>query len=626
MICLHEEVSDIGLSFYEMEDLSSLEFFERGFSLTEDDTLDYYDIDYSIWVNFLCRLFDDWDVETINLIQASQTGKTSFQMGILKYISKYLQGGVPVLWVQSTESQAVGFIQDRLKPFMDKNIDESIKNGRWKQEFFRVGKAAVKVAYSTTRETYVERPARIVIGDEVVKWGRGKLTPIEVLYLTKKRSRTFKGKRKHLYSTIPPYNREDPIWIEFTENSDFYQWWCPCPNCKEEHPLLFKDLRFKEAKINGKWDIGKIKQFVRYSCPHCSFEWKDEEKRKIILNGRAVCVDANTYERKDPVIKTSVTLQISAMYSNFTDFSYLAEEFIKAKKSGWDALKTFFTDELAEPPPQQSDNEIKFSTLKSYIDEELNQGELPRKTSIITAGIDVQRSGEMYFSVVAWSPGAYPSAHLVDCGIVSWLDDKGQPNFEYIKSAMQKYLSLGIPIENIVLDGTDGVVLDILYAFTTKIGRPWMVLREQNKQKIKVKFSHLSDEKQRKSGLKRQNIMNVNSHMVKNYIEQSLLFKEENRWSFFNSCPDDFFYHCNNEHRVSEKRGGRVVEVWKPKYSKAPQHYFSSYVYAICCRFNPRVERYLVEREVKTIRREDKNVNVANIGVNDWLSRQTENW
>jgi phage terminase large subunit GpA-like protein len=51
-------------------------------------------------------------------------------------------------------------------------------------------------------------------------------------------------------------------------------------------------------------------------------------------------------------------------------------------------------------------------------------------------------------------------------------------------------------------------------------------------------------------------------------------------WMVFKGCDRDYTEQICAEEKVLEKKGGRQVEVWRPKSSHAANHYLDAEVYA----------------------------------------------
>ncbi|MCK5614106.1 phage terminase large subunit family protein [Candidatus Pacearchaeota archaeon] len=556
-------------SIHEQSKFQCLEdFFIDGFKLTDDDRFKNFRLEYSPWISELCKWFDDPETPWIYLVQGSQTTKTTFLMGVLLYIAQYVRGAVPVLWVQSVEEEAKLFVTERLRPFLDEAGQAAIKKRSWKQTAFRVFNAAVKIGYATTKVTLRSKPARFVIGDECSLWK-------ETIAYTKKRTRTFAGKRKGIYATTPPEDGEHHSWREATAGN-FYQWWVPCPECLEFQGLKFSQLKWCEKDPEG-WDFDKVKESARYNCEHCGAKWDESYKLKLINAGKAVCIDYKTGKPKKASNSDSKTMQVSSLYSLFSTWGEVACMFLEAKAAGPQTLKVFFTDELAEPAGDLGTSFIE-SELAKFI--KTGHEETPEVYNLYTAGIDVQRLGVLYYVIMGWKAGAIVSGHVLSYGVIPWKDEEGRDDWSPLLEVMANYKAVQVA----TIDSSDGEVTTIIYDFCNWAGAPFVPLKDSAQATEKVKYKIIEVTKRTKQRQTQgQRVLVVNSNQLKDDMAAAFrrLPGEPGAWSFPPNTSEEFLRHLTNEHRTFEKkRGGRTVSVWRPKYKGAPQHYFSAQVYA----------------------------------------------
>lgn len=549
---------------------SMLEFFQHGFTLTDDDRYKDFRLELSPWIKCLCEWFDDPDTDWIYILQGSQTSKTTFMMGSLLYVSQYVRGACPGTWILHVEDEARLFITERLKPFLDEAGMENVRGQRWKQQAFRVFNAAIKIGYASTKPTMRSKPARFVWGDECGIWKE----PISYL---KKRTRTFAGRRKGIFATTPPESGEHHSWQEATAGN-FYQWHVPCPECDKHQGLSFANLEFEGRNSGGNWDFERVRDSARYKCGHCGALWQEQQKLELIQRGRAACVDHSTYKPIPEKKSDSKTLQVSALYSVFTTWGQLAVDFLAAKLSSPEALRIFFTDELAEIPRQTGDS------LKAH---ELTRYKAPRSRGdhsgyqFFTGGTDVQRTGNLFWVIVGWKSGAMVSGHIIQYGKTGWKDARGNPDWKPFMVDLAPFHGM---LYKCPVDATDGVEQQNIIDFCHWAGQPFLPLidrgtRQSSKIQMKPVELEARNSRARKYSLQ---MMSINSAMVKDDIASAMERApgDAAAWSFPRDTCEDFFRHMTNEHRVSRRVGGRNVVGWEPKYHHAPQHWFSALVYA----------------------------------------------
>jgi len=559
------------------------EFFEHGFNLTDDDRFKKFELRYSPWITLLCDWFDDFNVDWIFLIFGSQTSKTTFMMGALLYISQYVDGACPALWVMSTENEVRDFVKDRLRNFLDESGKEAIKGNNWKISSFRLYNSSVKCGYASNKTTLRTKPCRFVFGDECGLWR-------ESTSYIKKRTRTFAGKRKGIFATTPPDNPNHHSWKEATIGN-FYQWWVECPNCKKIQAILFKHLRWTgKDKTTGAWDYKEVLESTKYQCPFCLAYWDEKNKLNTINTGVGICVDPETYKQVEPTGLKQKTLQISALYSIFTTWGQLAVDFLTAKKGGIESLRIFMTDELAETIKEQGES-IQPNKLSKY---EANRSKgFIAGYDIYTAGIDVQRKGELFWVVVGWKKGSVYSGHILDYGIASWKDENNKANWNGLMKTFQPFLS---NIYRCTIDASDGLVTQEIQDFVTWAGSPFMALKDRGStysKKLEFKDTHKGIAGNRKHKFV-EKIMFINSGLIKDEIATALTRHPlaNGAWTFPKGTELRFYQHLGNEIRINQK--GKYK--WIPKYSNAPQHWFSALVYATVAKED--VRNLLIEPDI----------------------------
>jgi phage terminase large subunit GpA-like protein len=556
------------------EKLSILDFFERGFSLTDDDRFKTFELKYTPWIKTLCGWFEDSTIDWIYLIFGSQTSKTTFMMGTLLYIAQYVDGATPVLWTMSTEDEAKTFVKERLRSFLDESGRDAINNNTWKQSSFRVYNSSVKVGYASNKTTLRTKPCRFVFGDECGIWK-------ESTDYVKKRTRTFEGKKKGIFATTPPDSDSHHSWQEATAGN-FYQWSVPCPHCQGFQVLQLSGLNFGE-KINGKWDLDSVRLNTKYICIHCQEAIPEISKLEMLNKGKIICINPHTFEECEEKISRQKTLQISALYSVFTTWGQLACDFLRAKEAGEEALKIFFTDELAQIK-KSIDINIK-SNQVAVFEEDREKG-YPEGYDVYTMGIDVQRKGELYYVLMGWLKGQVISGHILDYDIISWKDVEQKTNWDALLKKIEPYKN---QLYRVCLDATDGLVSEDIHSLCKWYGDPFRAIRDVGGNQVKkIEYKYLQGKQ------KTFPLLQINSTMFKDEISTAFNRKpdEEGAWTFPKKTDIRFYQHLSNEIRITNK--GKVK--WIPRYANAPQHWFSALVYATCAKEEAR--QYLITSNI----------------------------
>ena len=188
-----------------------------------------------------------------------------------------------------------------------------------------------------------------------------------------------------------------------------------------------------------------------------------------------------------------------------------------------------------------------------------------------TFGIDMQQKGDCYITIYAWkSEQTLISGHLIDYGVVRWKDEAGDPTVEHINKFLDPYLD---NFDRACVDATDGKSQDAIFDLCMLLGPKFFPLRDAANQKDKFVFKTTSDMPSFDIG---QKFVSINSAMFKNEFVTSISRQNQGMWSFPSDTTKEFFNQLTNEKRVEEKE----KLVWKPRYSGAAQHFFSSTIYA----------------------------------------------
>lgn len=563
----------------EIPKYKSLEaFLENGFELTANDRFKRFDITLAPWCRTLAQWFEDPDVKNIYLVMCSQVSKTSFMIGALLYISQFVKGAVPAMWVHNTGSEAKKFVKRRLIPLIQGQAD-FYKNDkeRWDSGGFNFFNSYLKIGYGSTKDSMASDPCRYVFGDEGAKWKESTSYP-------KLRIRTFEGLNPCCVFASTPPATPDHHFIQESKAGNFYRWFVPCPHCGEYQAQIFTNLRFDQRdETKSVYDQEKIRQTAAMKCVACGEKWHDKHKLRMINKGKPVCVDRLTGEPLEEIKSDTKTLQVSALYTTFTSYGQLAVNFINAKMSGKLALQNFITDELGEFLEAEGGFSFKESELTRYIDYSRKLGTLRPDLVLHTVGIDIQRRGDAYVVLMGYkSDEGFISGHVIQYGCVRWKDDKGLYRWEEIMAFLEPYERV---ISRICVDATDGVLQADIFDFCYKAGAKYLPLRDAANQTAKFIMKSVEDmpsyqtKMRHRSGFRGQQYLSVNSALYKNEFVSAMGRNEsQGAWSFPVDSTKEFFLHLQNEKRVEEKN----KMIWRPKYSGAPQHYFSALIYSMC--------------------------------------------
>lgn len=547
-------------------------FLRSRFELNETDVFPFYNPDITPWHYQIAKWVDDPTVEWIYLFQGSQTGKTTIEMAALLYFSK--REAINIFWAMDTRDSVKRFIKERLRPFLDGYDDSAINSKTWKIEAFRLFQSCVLAAYGSTEESFRSYSAQVLIGDECSAWE----FPIS---LYKKRARMFKGtgKCKGLFASTPPETKDHPFWTEASaENFHCWEVRCDCGGFFRISPRkhVVWDLA---AKRGDTWDMERVKATTKVICPHCGLAHPDEHRIKMVQGGRAQMVDPNTFEPVDgKPMGDSRTLQVSSWNSHKTSWGENAVMFLKAEREK--TMRVYIRDELAEVPGLGEDEElpIRGHTLDHLINPSRKRG-WQDGYDLYTAGVDIQKKSN-FWVLWGWRKGLVITGHLLDHGNPHWGE---QINLDVLKEIFS--MNLG-KIAAVAIDVSDGKVTQIVESWCLSSLHPFMPLTDKgNRQASRIMFHPIMIDPTKQTKLDSSYYpkrISINSVIIKDEISSAFerSFGEEGAWTLPVDTEEQLKQHFCNEKRAI--RDGKVT--WEPRYSGAPQHYFSAAVYGVAAR------------------------------------------
>lgn len=233
------------------------------------------------------------------------------------------------------------------------------------------------------------RPIRIVLADELDRWGASAGTEGDPLSLAEARTTTYRHRKKHVKVTTPGNegeSRGEKEWII----SDQRHYYVPCPFCQELQPLEWRDtqghpdirpgkgpfrLVWEKSEENGE-EIHRP-ETACYQCRACKRLIPDTEKPGMLARGRWV--------KHNPESKRA-GFHIAGLLSPWVRWREIAENWLK-KKGDDEQRKTFFNTVLGLL--YQDSGEI--PDAKSLAGRrETYSAEVPNGVGALTLAVDIQ--------------------------------------------------------------------------------------------------------------------------------------------------------------------------------------------------------------------------------------------
>lgn len=317
----------------------------------------------------------DPSIETVVIMSSAQVGKTEIINNVIGF--HIHQDPAPILLVQPTIEMAETWSKDRFAPMLrdtpvlrglvkDPRSRDSGNTLRQKQ--FPRGQIAMAGANSPA--SLASRPVRLVLLDEVDRFPPSAGTEGDPVKLAIKRTTNFWNRKVILTSTptTKGASRIEQAW----EESDQRQYEVPCPICAGHQTLKWGQLKWEK-------DDRGTPAGVRYECEHCRAQLTEPDKHRMIRNGRWVIAR--------PWIKHTAGFHINELYSPWSSWKNIVENFLEAKKRP-ETLRVWVNTSLGETWEEEgvTVDDVALGGRR----EDYGVGDpLPEGILLLTAGVDV---------------------------------------------------------------------------------------------------------------------------------------------------------------------------------------------------------------------------------------------
>ena len=231
------------------------------------------------------------------------------------------------------------------------------------------------------------KAAKYVIGDEAAYWPHGHIDE------SRKRTTSFDARNSKRIYVSTPMNNSGEFYESFMAGS-CSEWQVRCPECNEHWPMVLSQLRWDGdgAKLaDGKYDLARIRNTVRYECPACHVMLKDDPRVRRSIANSGFYLNQNS--APDPRVKS---YHWNALTVPWVSWDTIASEFLKAEYSrklgDYSPLAEFVRKRLGEFWDMREFQSEEVNLSGSFAMEEEWDQEFSRYMSV-----DVQRD---YFRVV----------------------------------------------------------------------------------------------------------------------------------------------------------------------------------------------------------------------------------
>lgn len=543
--------------------------------------------------------FTDPDIEEIVFCKPTQTGGTESLNNILGYIIG--QDPSPTLFVYPTLDLAEFTSKNRVQPMI--NLCSVLKE-RYQDKDSKILELQFDGMYvvlsgANSPASLASRPIRYLLFDEVDKFPVYSGKEADPRSLARERTKTFAHNKK-IFQTSTPTRKTGPIWQEWEAADSQLRFYVPCPHCGHSQTLRFKQIKWPKTARTPE----AVQATAHYECEQCQGIITDGHKPGMIKAGKW------QFERNNGTRKTA--FHLNAIYSPWVRFGDVAYEFVKSKDFP-ELLMNFVNSWLAEP---WENTEVKMNSDKVLERQsDYEDGTVPDGTLLLTAGVDVQKN-YFYYTIRAW--GASMTSWNIAHGIAETWD-----NVEYIMNLPYKGRDgKDYQVNLCAVDSGDRT--DEVYDFCA-INQEWAVPVKGSSNPLlsRYKVTTIDKTDSKAYGLR---LYLVDGGQYKDMIAGRLNRPNgPGSWMVFQGCDRDYAEQICAEEKVLEKKGGRQVEVWRPKSSHAANHYLDAEVYAALAADLLHV-RYLQQPEIVPQPRQSEGVPEGIKANKPWLPPQKGAW
>ncbi|WP_449602447.1 phage terminase large subunit family protein [Paenibacillus sp. Marseille-Q9583] len=505
--------------------------------------------------------FTDPRVEEIIFLKPTQVGGTECLNNMLGFV--IAQDPNPALVVYPIDTLAQFTSENRLQPMIELSpaLRSRYHANRSKDLELQFDGMYAVIAGANSPASLSSRPARYLFMDEVDKYPRTAGKEADPRALARERTKTFPHNKK-IMQTSTPTVRSGPIWRAWEGADIKLQYFVPCPHCGQYQTLKFAGSS-GSVKFDSDLDLETIRSTAYYECEHCHASIRDAHKPAMLRAGEWRAPDGSTGRKR----KTGFWL--NALYSPWVRFGDAAVEFLTSKRAGPEELMNFINSWLAEP---WENTQVKMNSDKvlekssSY-----EEGVVPDKTILLTAGVDVQKD-RMYYTIRAWGEGM--TSHNIRHGVVeTWPQIEDVMNISYCSRDGTEFFVNLCAVDS-------GYNADDTYNFCAK-NAEWAVAIKGSNTPLPAKY-RLTKIDREERGLFGISLYMVDGAYFKDFIAGRLARKPEESggWFVYEGCDEEYAEQVTAEQKVKERQRGREVEVWRPKTAHADNHYLDCEVYA----------------------------------------------
>ena len=346
--------------------------------------------------------FNDPLVEEIVVQKGTQIGWTAVLGNVIGYMID--REPCPMLTVMPTIEVAEEWSKNRFTPMIrdTKRLHGKIRDPRSRDsgntilsKNFVGGRLAIIGANAPSN--LASRPIRVVFCDETDRYPLSAGAEGDPMTLAAKRQETF-WNRKMLKGSSPTIKGKSVIERDY-QRSDKRLFHVPCPCCKHEQALTWKQVKWDKEKDGEGKTVRHRPETATYQCEHCGEVWSDAERWQAISKGRWIATAP---------FSGVAGFHLSQLYSSWVKLSKVVTEYLTANGrlpgtfKDPQKLKVFVNTVLAETWDEEGET-VEADSIKDR-GEPFSAQELPEPCLFASAGVDVQ-DDRLEVQILAWGRG-----------------------------------------------------------------------------------------------------------------------------------------------------------------------------------------------------------------------------
>ena len=543
------------------EDITVSECAER-YRMLNSKTSDYE----GPWKNdktpYLVGIMDEmlnYETEEIVFCKPSQVGGTEAILNILAYI--ILQDQAPAMVVYPSDTLADSIYKNRILPMI---LASPALSERYHENESTISELQFDGMYlsltgSNSPANLASKAIRFLFLDEVDKYPGASRKEADPISLARERTKTFHNRK--IFITSTPTLKTGHIWKELESCDVIKHYFVPCPHCGKFIELKWSQITFPNDESMSHADRA---EFANYACQECGAIITDQQKPKMLRNGEWRTIRENTkFARK-------VGFWINTIYSPFVRFSEIAKEFLKSKDDP-DTLQNFVNSWLAEP---WEDTRLKTSAdLVLERQTDLPELIVPAWAKLLTAGVDVQKNC-LYWTIRAWG-NFLTSQNIAHGQAFSFGEIENIMNLQFEREGDGQKMV----VELALIDSGDDT--DNVYDFCA-LNSEWAVPCKGSSHPLDF-YTKISTTPRKEGRPYNLQLVIVDGEKCKDAIAGRMMKPNgKGSWMVYQGCDREYAEQVTAEHKVNVKDSrGHIRQEWKPKASKADNHYLDCEVYAL---------------------------------------------